>query len=180
LAAHYSEDLSSDNLRKMLSLCDTHSTAISSAFSAADLQQSPTLRYVYLYCRFGVNTSNEKASSSKWADSLLLKEVIESTEYTDDEKQQLIIRAAANDRVTAEAMLLNSVQSYTGDNLLQAIEVLSQHQLTSSLSPFLWALLKDVNTPPAIRFEAAKLLLPTEGDTVSEYVTREFLTDATI
>jgi hypothetical protein len=37
-----------------------------------------------------------------------------------------------------------------------------------------------VNTPPAIRFEAAKLLLPTDGDIVSEYVTREFLTDATI
>lgn len=180
LATHYSKELSSDDMRKMLALCDTHGTAISSAFSPDDLQKSPALRYVYLYCRFAVNGSNGKATSGKWADSLLLKQVIDSPEYSDSEKQKLILRAAANDRVTAEAMLLNSVESYTGDNLLQAIEVLSQHQLTGSLSAFLWTLLRDAGTPPAIRFEAAKLLLPTEGDTVSEYVTSEFLTDATI
>jgi hypothetical protein len=180
LATHYSHELSADNKRRMLGLCDTHGSAISSAFSADDLQKSPALRYVYLYCRFGITTNNEKASSSKWADSLLLKQVMDSPEYTDVEKQQLIIRAATNDRVTAEAMLLTSVQNFTGDNLLQAIEVLSQHQLTSTLSPFFWTLLKDANTPLSIRFEAAKILLPVEENTVSEYVTSEFLTDATI
>ena len=175
----YSRDLPEDHVQTLLALCDTHSAAISAALSSPTLQQRPPLKYVYLYCVFSDEAFKKTPANQKLANRILLKQVIESSAYSDPEKHRLIIRASADDRVTAETFLLEAVQGFTGDALLQALEVLSRQQLSGQLSPFLWGLLQDDDTPLAIRFEAATLLLQIERKAVSDYVNSEILTHAT-
>lgn len=175
----YAKGLPEGDFRALLPICETHSSAISSAFSLLDLQQQPSLQYLYLYCHFTQDTRKVGKASRKLADRLLLKNVIESEVYTEHEKQQLLLLAAFSDPVTAETMLLNSVQRFSGTDVLRAIKVLSQQQLADKMTPFLWSLLQDEDAPLAIRFAAAKHLLPTASDDVTEYVYSKILHDAT-
>ncbi|MCB1689710.1 MAG: VCBS repeat-containing protein [Halioglobus sp.] len=175
LATLYARGLPEERLSTMLPLCDKHSGAISGALSSLDLQQRAALQYLYLYCQFTPGRKAAGATGDTLADRLQLKNVLESNQYREAEKRRLLLRAAADDRVIAQTMLLYSVESYSGDDLLGAIDVLSQHHLADKVTAFLWSLLTDDNTPLAIRFAAASQLLPIRGDDVIEYIDTHFL-----
>lgn len=135
-------------------------------------------KYVHTTCFFNSRSIESTPQNLNLKHRIYLKEIIDSNNYSDEEKYRLLITASQSDEFIARNFLKKNFDSVPPQLLSLSIEALAPYSPKLQLKDSMWLYLKDTNQSAKIRLAAALYLLEIDQDKVINYIEHGFFNHA--